>query len=105
MWFGYYLLLGAAALHPSMSALAEASPIRDLTAGRGRLISLGLAAMMAPLAMILQQTLTTTPDVVLLASGAAVMFLLVMVRMAGLVSSQRRRRAHKPWRKAAPGSK
>ncbi|MDP9225082.1 MAG: diguanylate cyclase, partial [Actinomycetota bacterium] len=89
MWFGYYLLLGAAALHPSMSALADASPIRDLTAGRGRLVSLGLAAMMAPLAMILQQTHTTTPDVVLLASGAAVMFLLVIARMAGLVSSQR----------------
>jgi diguanylate cyclase (GGDEF)-like protein/PAS domain S-box-containing protein len=89
MWLGYYLLLGAAALHPSMSRLAEPSPVNALTAGRGRLISLGAAALMAPLAMMLQQVRTDTPDVVLLASGAAVMFLLVMVRMAGLVRSQR----------------
>jgi diguanylate cyclase (GGDEF)-like protein/PAS domain S-box-containing protein len=89
MWLGYYLLLGAAALHPSMSALAEPSPIKALTGGRGRLVSLGFAALMAPLAMILQQIRTNTPDVVLLASGAAVMFLLVMARMAGLVTAQR----------------
>ncbi len=89
MWLGYYLLLGAAALHPSMSALAEPSPIKELTGGRARLASLGFAALMAPLAMILQQIRTNTPDVVLLASGAAVMFLLVMARMAGLVSAQR----------------
>ena len=57
MWLGYYLLLGAAALHPSMSALAEPSPITDLAAGRGRLLSLGAAALMAPLAMVLQQVL------------------------------------------------
>jgi diguanylate cyclase (GGDEF)-like protein/PAS domain S-box-containing protein len=88
LWLGYYLLLGAAALHPSMATLAESSPIK-VTAGRGRLASLGVAALMAPLAMILQQARTNTPDVVLLASGAAVMFLLVMARMAGLVSSQR----------------
>ena len=61
MWLGYYLLLGAAALHPSMSALAQPSPLKDLTAGRGRLLSLGLAALMAPLAMILQRARTTPP--------------------------------------------
>jgi len=87
LWSGYYLLLGAAALHPSMAALAQPSPIR-VTAGRRRLASLGVAALMAPLAMILQVR-TNTPDAVLLASGAAVMFLLVMARMAGLVTSQR----------------
>src|SRR4029077_14975991 len=38
MWLGYYLLLGAAALHPSMVALAEPSPLKNLTAGRGRLV-------------------------------------------------------------------
>jgi two-component system cell cycle response regulator len=70
MRLGYYLLLGAAALHPSMAALAQPSPIKDLAAGRGRLISLGAAALMAPLAMILQQAPTNTPDMVLLASGA-----------------------------------
>src|SRR5579859_6204333 len=88
LWLGYYLLLGAAALDPSMATLAHPSPIK-VTAGRGRLAALGLAALMAPLAMILQQARTDTPDVVLLASGAAVMFLLVMARMAGLVTSQR----------------
>jgi diguanylate cyclase (GGDEF)-like protein/PAS domain S-box-containing protein len=89
MWLSYYLLLGAAALHPSMSALAKPSPGNARTGGAGRLISLGLAALMAPLAMILQEIRTNTPDVVLLASGAAVMFLLVMLRMAGLARSQR----------------
>ncbi|MEP7115648.1 MAG: diguanylate cyclase, partial [Ilumatobacteraceae bacterium] len=89
MWFGYYLLLGAAALHPSMVAVAEPSPLRDLTAGRGRLLSLAAAALMAPLAIVLQHARTTTPDVLLLACGSAVMFLLVMARMAGLVTSQR----------------
>ena len=89
MWLGYYVLLGAAALHPSMSTLAEASPIGDRTVGRARLVSLGAAALMAPLAMILQEIRTDTPDVVLLASASAVMFLLVIARMAGLVTSQR----------------
>jgi diguanylate cyclase (GGDEF)-like protein/PAS domain S-box-containing protein len=89
MWLGCYLLLGAAALHPSMSALTQPSGITGLASGRGRLISLGAAALMAPLAMVLQHTRTDTPDVLLFASGAAVMFLLVMARMAMLVTSQR----------------
>ena len=44
MWFGYYLLLGAAALHPSMSTMTEPSPPRDVTVGWRRLSILGLAA-------------------------------------------------------------
>jgi diguanylate cyclase (GGDEF)-like protein/PAS domain S-box-containing protein len=90
MWLGYYLLLGAAALHPSMSALSEPSPTptADRLVGRGRLLSLAAAALMAPLAIILQEIRTNAPDVVL-AAGATVMFLLVMARMAGLVTSQR----------------
>ena len=41
MWLGYYLLLGAAALHPSMSTMTQHSPIKDVTTGRGRLVILG----------------------------------------------------------------
>jgi diguanylate cyclase (GGDEF)-like protein/PAS domain S-box-containing protein len=88
MWLGYYLLLGAAALHPSMSAVSEPSPIRDRVVGRGRLLGLAAAALMAPLALILERR-TYHSDLVLLAAGSAVMFLLVMARMAGLVTSQR----------------
>ena len=83
LWLADYLLIGAAALHPSMRRLAQPSRPKGLTVGRPRFASLGVAALMAPLAMILQWARTKTPDVALLASGAAVMFVVVLARMAG----------------------
>ena len=89
LWLASYLLIGAAALHPSARQLAQQSEAKSETVGVSRLATLGVAVLMAPLAIILQWARTTTPDVALLASGAAVMSILVLARMAGLMTAQR----------------
>jgi diguanylate cyclase (GGDEF)-like protein/PAS domain S-box-containing protein len=90
LWLASYVLIGAAALHPSVRQLTQPSQSKGVTVGRPRLASLGVAVLMAPLAMILQWARTETPDdVALLATGAAIMFMLVLARMAGLMAAQR----------------
>ena len=47
-WLVYYLLWGAAALHPSMRTFAEATPDRERRLSRQRLALLTAAALIAP---------------------------------------------------------
>ena len=87
-WILYYLLWGAAALHPSMRALEEpaADPRTRLTPLR--LILLAGACLIAP-AIRFAQSLHN-PDVLVLIVASAVLFLLVVARMAGLVRQEER---------------
>jgi diguanylate cyclase (GGDEF)-like protein len=89
MWLASYLLIGAAALDPSMRSLATASPVGEQTASRLRLVSLAAASLAAPVTLIVQGMLGQTPDVAVCAAAASLMFLLVLARMGGLVSAQR----------------
>src|SRR4029453_14285123 len=50
-----YLLLGAAGLHPSMAGLSEPARRRVARLGRGRLLAMAAAALVAPALMVLQR--------------------------------------------------
>jgi signal transduction histidine kinase len=80
-----YLLLGAAGLHPSMAGLSEPSRRRQARLGRGRLLAMGAAALVAPALLIVQRLQGSDIEVAAIAGAWAVLFVLVMVRMAGLV--------------------
>ncbi len=85
-WVAFYLLLGAAALHPSMRDLTEPAPGRRHSLGWGRLAFLGGVSLLAPLLILSQDLFTDDPfDVLLVLVIACVaLFLLVIARMAGL---------------------
>jgi diguanylate cyclase (GGDEF)-like protein/PAS domain S-box-containing protein len=84
-WMLAWLLLGAAALHPSMPALsAPERQDRAAKLSRGRLIALGGAALMAPAALVLQAVEGHPIDVPVIAGGSVLLFVLVLVRMASL---------------------
>jgi diguanylate cyclase (GGDEF)-like protein/PAS domain S-box-containing protein len=87
-WIFYYLLWGAAALHPSMRELEEpaADPRTRLTPLR--LTFLGAACLIAPAIRFWQEI--GNPDVLVLIVGSALLFLLVVARMAGLVRQEGR---------------
>jgi diguanylate cyclase (GGDEF)-like protein/PAS domain S-box-containing protein len=87
-WIAYYLLWGAAALHPSMRTLEE--PALD---SRARLtpLRLGLlagACLIAPGIRVYQEF--GNPDVLVLIGASALLFLLVVARMANLVRQEER---------------
>ena len=87
-WISYYVLWGAAALHPSMRVLEE--PAAD---SRPRLTSLrlgllGAACLIAPSIRFVQAL--GNADVLVLIVASALLFLLVVIRMAGLVRQEER---------------
>ena len=90
-WIAYYVLWGAAALHPSMRTLEE--PAVDVRARLTplRLTLLAGACLIAPGIRAWQSFGDTDKLVLIFAS--AVLFLLVVTRMAGLVRQEERRAA------------
>ncbi len=87
-WILYYLLWGAAALHPSMRDLEEPATDSRTRLTPLRLALLGAACLIAPGVRFWQEL--GNPDVLVLIIGSAVLFLLVVVRMAGLVRQEGR---------------
>ena len=84
-WLLSYVLLGTAALHPSVRAVSEAAETGH-GPRRPPLAALAGAALLAPMAMLLQaQRGVAARDVLVFAIGSAVIFLLVVVRLSGLV--------------------
>src|SRR5205823_6461321 len=81
----FYLLLGAAGLHQSMTALSR--PWRNRTEGLSipRLAALTVATLAGPLALLLEAGRVWDQGVLLAAAGSAVLGLLILARMAGLV--------------------
>src|SRR6266498_3633970 len=77
-WLGSYVLLGAAALHPSMRVLSEPSETPRTHTSRWRLGLLAVASLVAPATLVIPTTL-----------GRAVN-LPVIARLGGLVDEQRR---------------
>ncbi len=87
-WIAYYLLWGAAALHPSMRTLEEPALDSRTRLTPLRLVLLAGACLIAPGVRFYQSFGDTDRLVLIVASG--VLFLLVVSRMAGLVRQERR---------------
>jgi diguanylate cyclase (GGDEF)-like protein/PAS domain S-box-containing protein len=89
-WISFYLLWGAAALHPSMSDLERPSRDRDLKLTPFRLTLLTGASLIAPVVEALQELHDGDVDLLVIIGASAVLFALVVARMAGLVRQQER---------------
>jgi diguanylate cyclase (GGDEF)-like protein/PAS domain S-box-containing protein len=87
-WIFYYVLWGAAALHPSMRVLEEPATDSRARLTSMRLALLGAACLIAPSIRFVQSL--GNPDVLVLIVASAVLFLLVVIRMAGLVRQEER---------------
>jgi diguanylate cyclase len=84
-WAIYFVLLGTAALHPSMRLLSTPGPEIDAHLTRARLALLACASLTVPLLIVLRDALNESLDLYVLVSASAVMFALVLLRMAGIV--------------------
>ena len=89
-WIGYYLLWGAAALHPSMRTLEESAPEKESRLSSTRLIVLTAASLIAPIAETVLQARTADIDSFVMIGASAALFLLVVARMAGMVRQEER---------------
>jgi diguanylate cyclase (GGDEF)-like protein/PAS domain S-box-containing protein len=87
-WIFYYLLWGAAALHPSMRTLEEPAADQRTRLTPLRLTLLGGACLISPSIRFVQAF--HDPDLLVLIVGSAVLFLLVVARMAALVRQEAR---------------
>jgi PAS domain S-box-containing protein len=84
-WGLFYLLWGAAALHPSMRRLDERVADPELKNPRLRLYVLAGASLMAPGVEFFQALRGEQVDVPVLAGCSAVLFVLVVARLRGLM--------------------
>jgi diguanylate cyclase len=84
-WAIYYVLLGTAALHPSMRLLSTPGPEADGHLTRARLALLTCASLTVPLLIVLRDALGESLDLYVLVGSSGVMFALVLLRMAGIM--------------------
>ncbi|MGZ8614364.1 MAG: putative bifunctional diguanylate cyclase/phosphodiesterase [Actinomycetota bacterium] len=89
-WISFYVLLGTAALHPSMRVLTERAPETEERLSLGRLVLLTVAALSPPVIRLVQLAREEDVDVGILSAASIVLFLLVVLRMAGLIRQQER---------------
>jgi len=92
-WVAFYVLFGAAALHPSMTSLEHAerrtrSPLTPV-----RLALLACASIIAPALELAHDVDRHDLDQSVVTGAALVLFGLVVVRMAGLMRTQERTQA------------
>ncbi|MGQ0521590.1 MAG: putative bifunctional diguanylate cyclase/phosphodiesterase [Actinomycetota bacterium] len=85
-WMGFYVLWGAAALHPSMRTLSAPAPVTEARFGRARLVLLGAVVLLSPAALGVEAVRGVYTHVPVFAAGSGVLFLLVTARMSGLMS-------------------
>jgi len=89
-WWSGFVLLGTAALHPSMSrAIEHRTP--EVPMSRAHLVALGSACLVAPFAVVIVRVLGrgTPLDDTVIRVAALIMFLLVLARMYSLISDLR----------------
>ena len=89
-WMAFYVLLGTAALHPSMRQLTEQTPELDDRLTFGRLALLTSAALAPPVLRLVQNFRGEPVDTGVLSIASIVLFLLVVARMSGLIRQQER---------------
>ena len=92
-WIIGYILLGTAALHPSMTGAREefepSTTRRSI--GRARLALLAVATLTAP-TLIMIQVSTRSGDVFITAVGTLILGMLILVRLTGLMRESDTRR-------------
>jgi diguanylate cyclase (GGDEF)-like protein/PAS domain S-box-containing protein len=84
-WLSFYLLWGAAALHPSRRSLGEPAASSTGRSSRGRLVLLTAASLMAPLVEGVQALRGKPLEVPVVVAGSVALFLLAMTRMGRVV--------------------
>ena len=89
-WIGFYLLWGAAALHPSMSNIDQPAAKRGEVLTRFRLALLTGASLVAPVIGIVHDLHVGDYDFAVVRAASILLFGLVVSRMAGLVRQQER---------------
>ena len=89
-WLAYYILWGAAALHPSMRQLVEATPDRERRLSWQRLGMLTAASLVAPAIELVREAGRGDVDLLVIVAASIVVFLLVIARVAGLVTQNER---------------
>ena len=87
-WGMFYLLWGAAALHPSMRHLADRAPDQETRLTRARLILLGAASLIPQAVRAIQLLREEATDLWIITISTTFLFVLVVARMAGLVRRQ-----------------
>jgi diguanylate cyclase (GGDEF)-like protein/PAS domain S-box-containing protein len=88
-WAVFYIALGAAALHPSMTRLTEPVPRQQVEVSPGRLALLMLASLIAPVVLLAAPRGNAT-DVSVVAVFSAILYLLVLTRLWDAATSHRR---------------
>jgi len=83
-WLAFYILLGAAALHPSMGTVSTPVPVASKHMVM-RVIALGAAMLVASGVLAFEGVVGGRLDVTVIAIGSIAIFALVVVRMDGLV--------------------
>jgi diguanylate cyclase (GGDEF)-like protein/PAS domain S-box-containing protein len=89
-WIGFYLLWGAAALHPSMSDIDEPAVKRGDVLTRFRLALLTGASLIAPTMGMVHDLSVGDYDFAVVRAASIALFGLVILRMAGLMRQQER---------------
>ena len=103
-WISFYLLWGAAALHPSMRELEQPAPDRIPRLTPLRLTLLTVASLIAPVVEATQELRRGNLDLLVIIAASVVLFGLVVLRMAGLVRQQERSVARERTLSAAGAS-
>ncbi|MGH2935685.1 MAG: sensor histidine kinase [Gaiellaceae bacterium] len=89
-WMAFYLCLGAAALSPSVRVLGAAREPAPVTLGPARIAALTGAALVAPVAAIVEDASNKQVHVLAGAIASTVLFVLVVARLADVARAQQR---------------
>jgi diguanylate cyclase (GGDEF)-like protein len=81
IWMLSYVVIGAAALHPSMYTLSQATPAGDLRISRRRRVATAVAVLVAPGTLAVEHAFGLRLDLWAVVLASVVMFLLVVARM------------------------
>lgn len=94
-WLASYVMLGAAALHPSMAGAATtaAEDIAPRPVGRLRIALLAIASVTGPVLILYGSLQRDLEDILVLSVGCVILAALVVVRLVRLVHEGNARRA------------
>jgi len=87
-WSLFYILLGAAALHPSMRTVSETSQQAEPRISTLRLGLLGAACLLAPAVQAWSIARGENSDASVILGATIILFVLAVIRMGGLVRQQ-----------------
>ena len=88
-WVVFYVSWGTAALHPSMRAVSEPTPLAHRQVHRRQIALLTLVSLIAPAVLLAAALTHQRTHAATVAVFCAVLFLLVIARLAGIVAVHR----------------